>query len=164
MSSIDEIISALRSSAKKTTESSDADACSSEPSSTDELSSPTENLRSFNTQDVQSQAVRHNLNFALLERMRKKSGCCVTVADVFETKSFKIAFFMALIKSVKRYSDDVVVAELVDETGTIECSMQAHLETKFALKAGEVLALAECSVWKVGSVHLNAIEENVVDR
>ncbi|KAL0265690.1 UNVERIFIED_CONTAM: hypothetical protein PYX00_011404 [Menopon gallinae] len=60
--------------------------------------------------------------------------------------------FAAVVKSIKRYSEDVSVVELVDQTGTIEGSMQSFLEDKFGLSAGEVLVLVDCSLWKPRSL------------
>lgn len=167
MSSIDDIISALRSNKKnEEDESAESSTISSDitiSTSKSLLSATDEEQNAVATQDAQTQSRNHVLDFDLLGEVRKKKQCFVTVADVLESASFKVMLFVALMKTIQRYNDDVLVAELVDETGTIECSLQAHLEAKFGLKAGCVVVLRECSLWKLASVHINVVEENIDD-
>lgn len=166
MASIDELISTLRSSTRRAGESSDTDLSFNSSdirvSSSDDMTYLIENQKSITTQDPQTQTRHHSMCFDLLDHVRKKHKCFATVLDVLGSKAFKVEMFIAIIKSIKRYSEEVSVIELVDQTGTIEGSMQSFLEDKFGLKTGEVLILTECSLWKVGTVHLNIVESNVV--
>lgn len=166
MASIDELISTLRSSTRRTGESSETDLSFNSSdihvSSSDDMTYLIENQKSIATQDPQTQARHHSLSFDMLDHVRRRHECFATVLDVLESKAFKVEMFIAIIKSIKRYSEEVSVVELVDQTGSIEGSMQSFLEDKFGLRAGEVLVLAECSLWKVGTVQLNIVESNIV--
>lgn len=166
MASIDELISTLRSSTRKAGESSDTDLSFNSSdvhvSSSDDMTYLIENQKSIATQDPQTQARHHSLSFDLLDHIRKRHECFTTVLDVLGSKAFKVEMFIVMIKSIKRYSEDVSVVELVDQTGTMEGSMQSFLEDKFGLRAGEILILRECSLWKVGAVHLNIVESNIM--
>lgn len=64
-----------------------------------------------------------------------------------------------LIKSIKKFSENVTVLELIDEFGLVEASCMKNLENMF--NVNDILVINNFSVWRINKPHINIVEENI---